>query len=180
MVSPMARMTRNQPDGPLNNNKLLTILTSATNPDGTPYTLPITAAQPLAADMLCGRQSFTATTAATTLVTIPAGRTWVGHVGASVAVSIAAASSTAGRASAELSTAGAGATPAAGVYLGVDALAGANAATGAVGTQAANYAAAPWTVVAPAGNAVTIQVATTCTGTTTRVDAHATGALVAA
>lgn len=159
---------------------LIATLASAVNPDGSPFSLPVSPPAPAAADVVAGRQASTATTAATTLVTVPAGRTWVGEVGASVSVSVAAAAATAGRASAEISTAGAGATPAAGVYLGVDALTGANATTGTVGTQAANYACAPWTVVAPAGNAVTIQVATTHTGTTSRVDAYAVGALVPA
>lgn len=167
------------PDGWLNDNQLLGILASATNPDGTPYALPTTRAGTVAADVLSGRQAFTATTVATTIVTVPAGRTWVGQVGASVAVGVNSASTTAGQASALLSVAGAGAIPAAGVYLGVDALAGANAVTGLTGAQGSNYAAATWTVVAPAGNAVTIQVTATCAGTTSKVDAYATGVLVA-
>lgn len=145
----------------------------------TPYSLPVSAPTPLAADVLAGRQVFTATTAATTLITIPAGRTWVGQVGASVATSVVAAATTAGRASAEISTAGTGVTPGAGVYLGVDALQGANAATGTVGGGNSNFGSTPLTVVAPAGNAVTVQVACTVTGTSGRVDAYASGALVA-
>lgn len=176
----MARMTRAEvlsQSGDL--HKLLAPLISTENPDGTPYSLPVDMAKPDAANVLTGRVATTATTAATTIVTVPAGRTWVGTVGASVSCAVTAATATEGRASAVISTAGTGVTPAAGVYLGVDAVAGANAATGTTGNGAANYGSAPLAVVAPAGNAVTIQVATTNTGTVARVDAFASGMLVA-
>lgn len=134
--------------------------------------------RPIVGDILMGRLTFTATTAATTLITVPAGRTWVGHVGASVACALTAAVTNAGRASAVISTAGTGVTPAAGDVFGVDALSGANAATGVVGNGSANSGSMPLTVAAPAGNSVTVQVACTCTGTTSRVDAYASGQLV--
>ena len=140
--------------------------------------LPMIQGAPAAADILCGFQSFTATTGATTLITVPAGRTWIGEIGASVDCAIAAASATAGQALAVFTTAGAGVTPAAGTYLAVEARAGANAATGAVGSSATNFACAAFVVVAPGGNSVTVQVASTNAGTSSRVDAFATGRLV--
>lgn len=130
-----------------------------------------------AEDILTGRGTFEATTPATALVTVPAGRTWAGVVGASVSVGIAAGSSTPGRAGAVFSVAGAGAAPAGDVF-GMDAKAGANAATGTVGGSAANFGSAPLVVVAPAENDVTISVATTNAGTASLVDAFATGRLV--
>ena len=78
-------------------------------------------AAPATASILAGYQSFTSTTAATTLITIPAGKTWIGMIGASVDCAIAAASSTAGQALAVFTTAGANATPAAGTYFAVEA-----------------------------------------------------------
>ena len=178
----MARQTRAQAESPDTGyyiQKLLATLVSATNADGTPYSLPVSPPTPVAADILAGRQAFTATTAATTLITVPAGRTWVGEVGASCASSVAAANATAGQALAEISTAGTGVTPAAGVYFGVDALQGANSATGTVGGGAANFGSMPLVVIAPVGNGVTVQAACTIAGTGGRVAAYASGALVA-
>lgn len=146
------------------------------NGDGT-ATLNVASGATSAANVLDGFQSFTATTAATTLITVPAGRTWVGTVGVACAASIAAASATAGQARAVVTVAGAGATPAAGTLFAVEARAGANAATGTVGSNGHAAQSAPLTVIAPAGNAVTVQVATTQAGTYTVVDAFAAGAL---
>lgn len=140
--------------------------------------VPTVEGAPAAADILAGHQSFTATTAATTLITIPAGRTWAGTIGASVDCAVAAASATAGQAAATFTTAGVGVTPAAGTYFVVEARAGANAATGTGGSQAANFGSTPFTVVAPAGNSVTIQVASTNAGTNSLVEAFASGQLV--
>jgi hypothetical protein len=132
-------------------------------------------APPAAAAILAGRQTFTATTGATTLITVPAGKTWVGTIGASVDCAVAAASSTAGQATATFTTAGTNVTPAAGTYFVVEARAGANAATGAVGSSEANFGSVPFYVVAPAGNSVTIQVASTNAGTNSLVEAFASG-----
>lgn len=180
--------------------QLLAILASGKNLDGTPFTLPVevddsvplsvlvgnTAPIPVSVDdspvvpgnIRCGRFSSTATTAATTLITIPAGRTWVGTVGASVSCAVTAASIATGRASALISVSGANAVPAPGIYLGVDALAGPNNATGTVGSQGSNSLSSAFTVIAPAGNSVNIQVATTQSGTTSLVDAFANGELL--
>jgi hypothetical protein len=125
-----------------------------------------------------GFQTFTATTGATTLLTVAAGRTWVGTVGAACAVGIAAASATAGQARAVFATAGTGVTPAAGTVLAVEAKAGANAATGTVGSNGARTATMPLTIIAPAGNSVTVTVATTQAGTASVVDAWASGRYV--
>ena len=159
-------------------NKLIATIASATNPDGTLYTLPIAISAPLAADILSGRQAFTATTAATTLVTIPAGRTWSGQIGASVTCSVAAGTTVPGQASAQISVAGTGSTPIAGIYLGVDTRVGAGLATSVNGAQSANFASAPIIIAAPAGNSVTVQVASTNTGTAALVDTFALGRLL--
>lgn len=134
-------------------------------------------AAPIAVNVLAGRQTFAATTAATTLLTVPAGRTWCGTIGASVSCRNTAAATVAGQAKAEFTTVGTGVTPAAGTYLVVDAQAGGNAATGTVGSQAANFGSTPFTVVAPAGNSVTVAVASTNTGTAALVEAFAAGSL---
>jgi hypothetical protein len=87
------------------------------------------------------------------------------------------ANTSAQQATATISVAGAGVTPAAGTVGAVSAKAAANAATGTVGSQAASFGSIPLVVVAPAGNAVTIQVATVCTGQSPQVDATASGVL---
>ena len=140
--------------------------------------LPTTAGATTAANILHGYLNFTSTTGATTLITVPAGRTWVGHIGASVACRLTAASAANGRATATFTTAGTGVTPAAGTVLVIDSMAGTNAATGVTGTQDSNFGSIPFTIVAPAGNSVTIAVAATATGTGPTVDAYASGALV--
>lgn len=155
----------------------LAILISGKNPDGTNYRMPIEAAIPSAADIRNGRVAVAATTAATTLLTVPAGRTWVGEVGASVACTTYPNGTTAGLASAVISTAGAGVTPAAGNVFGVDAMTAQNLSTGGSGIGNSNFGSMPLTVVAPAENDVTIQVAATITGTAGRVDAFASGKL---
>lgn len=145
---------------------------SGTNP------LPTASGAPTAANVLVGFLSFAATTGATTLLTVPAGRTWVGTIAATCAVGIAAASSTAGQARAAFATAGTGVTPAAGTVAACEAKAGANAATGTVGSNGSARLALPLTVVAPAGNSVTVTVATTQAGTSSVVDASASRELV--
>ena len=145
---------------------------SGTNP------LPTTAGAPTAANVLVGFQSFAATTAATTLLTVPAGRTWVGTIAATCSVGVAAASSTAGQARAVFATAGTGVTPAAGTVAACEAKAGANAAAGLTGTSDTAQMVLPLTVVAPAGNSVTVTVATTQAGTSSVVDTSASGELV--
>lgn len=146
---------------------------------GVDWTVAVAAptAAAAAVNVLAGRQVFAASTATTTLITVPAGRVWQGTVGASVSCSVAAASAVAGQARALFSTAGAGVSPVAGVYFGVDAQAGANAASGTTGSQAANFGFMALTVVAPAQNAVTVQVASTNAGTSSLVDAFASGVL---
>lgn len=178
----MARSTRaaaiDLGPGRLGIVQLLATLASATNPDGTPFTLPIQTGVVVAADILCGRIATTATTGATTLITIPAGRIWVGTIGASVALSIAAGTTAAGQATAQISVAGTDAAPTPGIYLGVDARVGAPLATSTAGAQSSNFGSASITAVAPAGNAITIQVATTNVGTSALVDTFALGKLL--
>jgi hypothetical protein len=147
------------------------------SPGATDYGLVVRniPATPAAATVLAGYQSFTNTTAATTLVTIPAGKTWQGTVAVSAACAEAAAGTGQPQALGVISVAGAGATPAAGNYFAVQAMCGANAATGATGDGDSNFGSIPMIVVAPAGNSVTIQVTTTTAGTAARIDASAIG-----
>jgi hypothetical protein len=92
-------------------------------------------------------------------------------------VGIDAASTTAGQATATFTTAGTDVVPSAGTYFVVDARSGANAATGTVGTQGNNFGSMPFTVVAPVGNSVTIDVAST-QASTSLVEAFASGRLI--
>ena len=130
-----------------------------------------------AADIVTGYQGFSATTANTTVVTIPAGRTWVGTVSVECACQEAAAGTVTAQATGIITTAGTGVTPAAGTYGRCDALAGANAATGTVGTDATATLQFPLTVVAPGGNAVQIQASATIAGTGGQVNVTASGTL---
>ena len=140
--------------------------------------VPTQPGAPVAANILVGFQTFAATTGATTVITIPAGRTWQGTIAISCTCQTVAATATAGQARAVISVAGTGVTPAAGNVAACEAKNGANAATGTVGTQAANSVTFPLVVIAPGGNSVTVQVTTTIAGTAGVVDVSATGALV--
>ena len=178
----MARITRAaalDPDGDgWFLHKLISTLVSATNPDGTPYSLPVAASAPATADIISGRQAFIITTAATTLITIPAGRTWYGQIGASVTCSVAAGSTVPGQASAQISIVGTGAVPTPGIYLGVDTRTGAALSTSVNGAQSANFGSAPIIIAAPAANSVSVQVTSTNSGTSALVDAFALGKLL--
>lgn len=154
----------------------LATLASGQNPDGTGFSLPTT--QPATpTNVLDGFQAVTATTGATTLVTVPLGRTWVGTVSMNAGVTVAAASATAGNAQAILSLSGAGSTPAAGNYFQVNAVAGANAATGLVGSDGNDSLSSPFTVVAGANN-VLIQSTITITGTSGFINISVIGELL--
>lgn len=140
--------------------------------------LPVLPGAPTAANSLTGYQTFTSTTGATTLITVPAGRTWVGTIGAACSVAVAAAAATAGQARAVFTTAGTNVTPAAGTVFAIETRAGANAAAGTVGSESSSSLSMPLTVIAPAGNTVTVQVASTQAGTNSIVDAWASGNLI--
>ncbi len=137
----------------------------------------VTAQSASAGNVLDGYMSFTATTAATNVLVVPAGRTWVGQIAVSCACAENAGDTVMARATATISVAGTGATPPAGTILACDALAGANAAGGLTGTSGANNATLPLTLIAPAGNSVSIQAATTQAGDLTVVRVAASGAL---
>lgn len=128
-------------------------------------------------DVLAGFQTFAATTGATTVISVPAGRTWVGQVAITCAVQNAAAALAAGQATGVVSTAGAGVVPAAGNYVRCDAVAGANAATGTVGDSGDNSVVVNMVVVAPAGNPVQVQATSTIAGTGGQVSVSAIGLL---
>jgi hypothetical protein len=179
----MARITRSvaedSVDGDYSATDLLAILASATNPDGTSYSLPTDVAVPAAADIVAGHQAFTATTPATTVITVPAGRTWRGSVSLTCAVTNQAAATGTANALGVVTTAGVGVTPAAGTYVSCEARAGGNAATGTVGSQGNDSLTVPeMVVVAPAGNAVTLAVAATIAGSNGRVACSAIGRLL--
>lgn len=152
------------------------VVKATDNGDGT-ATLNVAGGTPAAANVLTGSLSHAVTTGAATIITVPAGRTWVGTVGISCSVSVTAAATTQGLARGVVAVAGAGVTPSAGTVLAVDAKAAANAATGTVGSQGGNALAMPLTVIAPIGNSVTVTLASTITGTVGQVDAYASGAL---
>lgn len=139
------------------------------------YSGPFPQPLPPAAAVLTGYQTFAATAGATTVVTVPAGDTWVGTVSLSCACVEAAAGAVQASALGVVSVAGAGATPPAGNLFAVQAVAGANAATGLTGTSDSTFGSIPLVVVAPAANAVTVQVTVTITGTSGRVDCTAAG-----
>ena len=127
--------------------------------------LKTTTGAPAATDILAGYVQHTATTGAATLVTIPAGKTFIGTLTVSVAASKAAAATGNGLVSAVIATAGTNVTPAAGTIFAVSARIGANAATGVTGTQGNNNGSIPVIVNAPAGNSVTLTLASTLTNT---------------
>lgn len=130
---------------------------------------------PAATDVLAGFLSHAATTAAAALITVPAGRTWTGTISVAAAASTAAGVAAAGQARAVVTTAGVGAIPA-GTLMAAEARSAANAATGTSGDSNSTALSVPVVVVAPAGNAVTVQVASTIT--TGVVDVSASGMLV--
>jgi hypothetical protein len=140
--------------------------------------IPTSGSAPVAANILDGFVSHTATTGATTVITVLAGRTWVGTVSIATTTSVAAASATAGQARGVVATAGTNVTPAAGTVGACEARCGANAATGTVGSQSSNSVQFPLTVIAPAGNSVTVTLASTIAGTAATVDCSCTGALI--
>lgn len=133
--------------------------------------------RPITADILDGYQTFTSTTSATTLITVTAGRTWVGTIGLNVTCQEVAAGTAACQARGVITTSGTNVTPAAGTYLACEAKNGANAASGLVGDGTANWCSIPFTIVAPVGNTVLIQVASTNVGTASVVDASAVGVM---
>lgn len=140
------------------------------NPGGRPTT-------PSGADIVDGLQTFAATGGPTTVVTVPAGRTWVGTIAISCACSNAGANAVAAVATGVVSVAGAGASPAAGNYLRCDAQAGANVAAGTVGDSGDNFLSSPFTVQAAVGTPATIQATATIAGTAGQVSVSAIGAL---
>lgn len=132
---------------------------------------------PLLANILTGYQTLAASGGPTTIITIPAGRTWQGVIGVSCSCAEDAAGAVRAQALGVIAFAGAGATPAAGNYMAVQAICGANAATGLVGDDATNQQVLPFTIAAPAANAVTVTITATIAGSVGRVDATAVGLL---
>lgn len=133
---------------------------------------------PAAANLLTGYLGpYISSQPATTLITVPANRTWIGKVGASCSVRVTAGEAGAGQAKCVFTVAGATATPAAGTLFAVEAAAAGNAATGAVGSQG-NVSQSEDVVVIAGASAATIQVTTTEAGSAPVVHAWALGQLV--
>lgn len=134
------------------------------------------AAAPLAADVVVGHLAHTATTAAADFLTVSAGKTWRGTISIVCDVAIDAASATAGQALGVVTTAGVGVTPPAQTVLSCEARCGANAATSTVGESGNNSVTVQdFVLIAPGGNSVSLQGATTIAGTAGRVSYSANG-----
>jgi hypothetical protein len=133
---------------------------------------------PPAADVLDG-QAQRPSAGTTTILTVPAGRTWVGEVGLSLSASNEPVTAT-GLVTAEIATAGVGVTPPAGQNCAVS-VALPSTVTGALsGVSGTAQNVMPLTVIAPAGNAVTITIVVPAvTGTISQFSAwgFATGLL---
>lgn len=136
----------------------------------------VTLGAPAIGNILVGRQTFTSTTGATTLITITAGKTWIGTINASVDCNSAAALATACKANATFTTVGANTTPAAGTYFVCQTTSGANAATGTVGDGNSNFCSTPF-IASCASGSCTIAVASTNAGTASLVEASAIGVM---
>lgn len=118
------------------------------------------------ANILDGFASSPSTTSGI-LITIPAGRTWVGTLTITCAVSVTAAVATTGSATGTITTANGSGTviPAAGTYARCDAIAAANVAGGLTGTDASeDVGPIPFVVQAPAAGTVTISYTITVAG----------------
>lgn len=136
-----------------------------------------TAQQPTAASVLFGQLSLAATGGPTTIITVPAGRTFVGRAYIAVSAGVSAASAEIGDAFATLSTSGAGAVPA-GTILKVPCFAGAGTAASVSGSGATAYAWMDITVFAPGGNAVAVQGSLTANGSFHEADFTVIGQLL--
>jgi hypothetical protein len=135
-------------------------------------------AETAAADILDGIQQLNASGGPITLITIPAGRTWVGTIAIQVTCENDAAVATLGSVGASIATAGAGVTPAATNLLTVTAYAGKNAAGGTVGTSGSAQGSIEVTVIAPAGNSVTLTVLAAVAASNAIANFSAVGALL--
>lgn len=138
--------------------------------------IPVSNAVPVAANILNGTLDLTASGGPTTILTVPAGRTWKGTVYVSCSISVAGGSATNGSAAGFLSTSGAGAVPS-GTFAGISCKAGANVATGTAGSEGGNFGAFDCVIVAPPGNSVSLQGSATVVGTQGEVYFSAIGAL---
>jgi hypothetical protein len=156
----------------------LAAIASGQNPDGTTSPSGETGSAIQAANVLDGRLALVVTTGAAAIVTVPAGRTWVGSLSITASIAENGADTVQASTIAILAVAGAGVTPPAGTVLSCSAYAGANVAAGTTGNAGNNNVTAPQVVViAPAGNSVTINASTTITGDAGRCDFSAFGLL---
>lgn len=125
---------------------------------------------PAGADLLSGGASVANSTTQTTIITVPAGRTWRGSISVSLN-NIGGANSTFN--TAVITTLGAGAFPAAGTNI-MTLASNAKGQTGGDVSRTINDIH----VIAPGGNSVTITVQLSLAVATLRVDANANGVLL--
>jgi hypothetical protein len=118
---------------------------------------------PVSGDILSGNS----TTNNGTIITIPAGRTWVGSINISGSVVIPAAQANAADARPNVTSQGTNVTPAAGTFLAkAICQVGANAAAGTVGGSSQNSLCVyPVYVQSPSSNSTSLQFSFTVTGT---------------
>jgi hypothetical protein len=134
-------------------------------------------AGPASANILVGHQAFTATTGATTIITIPSNRTWVGQITVTCDVANVAAGTAVGQALGVITTTGANTVPAAGTVFSVEARIGAGATGGTVGSAGHNTGTINM-VVATGAATGTLALTSTQAGTNSRVAATASGVLI--
>lgn len=135
-------------------------------------TVDVKSPAPLADNVLGGYRNTTGT-----VITVPAGRTWKGKIGANVSVRVAPTSTSVGQARAQFALSGTGAKPLVGTVMAVDAIAGPNSATGSVSSQSANAETTDMTITA-AGVPALLEVTVINSGTGSSVDAWAHGELL--
>jgi hypothetical protein len=155
----------------------LSAIASGMNPDGTtsPAGEGTDSIQP--ANILQGRLGATTNQVAVTLLTIPAGRIWVGQLTIGCAASDNAATTTIASSICTIAVAGAGSIPAAGTIFSLGALSGGNTATGLTASSASNAATISVVVAASTAGPVTITGTITVAGDNSRGDLTAYGLL---
>jgi hypothetical protein len=140
--------------------------------------LSVFQAAPASANILVGHVAHTATTAAATIITIGAGKTWVGTITVTANVyNTAVTGTTAGQAQGLIATTGANTVPAPATVVSCEARVGANTATIGGGVGDAVTVTVPMVVTTGASGA-TITLASTIAGTGGRVAAMCSGYLI--
>lgn len=129
------------------------------------------------ANILSGFTTFAASGGPATVLTIPAGRIWVGTITLQCAVSEAAAGAVGGVATLTLAQAGNVGLPALGTIARCDAVSGANAAGGTTGSESTSTVQIPWTCQAGGGGPMVFNVTAVISGTAGQASCTVAGAL---